>query len=152
MLKTNSKKARENIRAYIMDNVDTVDSTFKEPATFEEAAALIYAAFYLECGFTCDRAGMLAYFGSFQDAFVYWCSSLPSYFDALYYYNRSAVDDLGAILEETEEEKARYSETDAADLLTRLVYREITKAATDENVTAYLRAFDEAQAAWLRDI
>ena len=45
-----------------------------------------------------------------------------------YYYNRSAVDDLGAILEETEEEKSRYSEQEAEEMLTRLIFREMQKA------------------------
>ena len=45
-----------------------------------------------------------------------------------YYYNRSAVDDLGEIMEETEEEKAKYTEQEAEETLTRLIYREMEKA------------------------
>lgn len=45
-----------------------------------------------------------------------------------YYYNRSAVDDLGEILEETDEEKAKYSEQQAEELLSRLIYREMEEA------------------------
>ena len=44
-----------------------------------------------------------------------------------YYYNRSAVDDLAGILEETDAEKARYNEQDAEKLLTSLIYRELMK-------------------------
>ena len=38
-------------------------------------------------------------------------AGLPSVLDTCYFYNRSAVDDLGAILEETESEKAKRGET-----------------------------------------
>ena len=48
-----------------------------------------------------------------------------------YWYNRPAVDDLGAILEETEEEKARYTERQAEEMLTRLIYRTLTKYAAE---------------------
>lgn len=47
--------------------------------------------------------------------------------DTCYYYNRSAVDDLGAILEETDSEKARYSEQQAETRLTYLIYRELVR-------------------------
>ena len=57
--------------------------------------------------------------------FVDWCQGLPSALDTLYYYNRSAVDDLAAILEETEEEKAKYTEAQAEEILSRLIYREL---------------------------
>jgi hypothetical protein len=46
-----------------------------------------------------------------------------------YYYNRSAVDDLGAILEQSEREKAQYSEAEAENLLTHLIYRELKRGA-----------------------
>jgi exopolyphosphatase/guanosine-5'-triphosphate,3'-diphosphate pyrophosphatase len=42
-------------------------------------------------------------------------------------YNRSEVDDLGEILEETESEKKRYTEREAESFLTRLIYNEIKK-------------------------
>lgn len=45
-----------------------------------------------------------------------------------YYYNRSAKDDLGEILEETEEEKSKYTEMEAEEMLTRLIYREMENA------------------------
>ena len=60
-------------------------------------------------------------------AFADWCAGLPSVLDTLYFYNRSAVDDLGAILEETEQEKNRYTEQQAEQLLTSLIYRELQK-------------------------
>ena len=62
-----------------------------------------------------------------QERFTDWAQGLPSILDTCYYYNRSAVDDLGAILEETAEEKARYSEQNAEQLLTALIYRELVR-------------------------
>jgi hypothetical protein len=61
------------------------------------------------------------------ERFADWAAGLPSILDTCYYYNRSAVDDLGAILEETAEEKARYSEAQAETLLTSLIYRELVR-------------------------
>lgn len=40
---------------------------------------------------------------------------------------RSTGADLGAILEETEQEKTRYTEQQAEQLLTSLIYRELQK-------------------------
>lgn len=60
-------------------------------------------------------------------AFADWCAGLPGVLDTYYYYNRSAVDDLGAILEETEEEKARYTEEQAEKTITILIYKELKK-------------------------
>jgi hypothetical protein len=65
---------------------------------------------------------------SLQDVFEEWASGLPSVLDTCYYYNRSAVDDLGAILEQTETEKAKYNEQESEKLLTYLIFREIKKA------------------------
>ena len=61
-----------------------------------------------------------------------WCSGLPGVLDTCYYYNRSAVDDLGAILEETDEERARYTEEQAEKMLTTLIYRELKKGAAQK--------------------
>ena len=65
-------------------------------------------------------------------AFADWSAGLPGVLDTCYYYNRSAVDDLGAILEETDEEKARYTEEQAEKTLTTLIYRELKKGAAQK--------------------
>lgn len=62
-----------------------------------------------------------------QERFEEWAAGLPSILDTCYYYNRSAVDDLGAILEETDSEKARYTEQQAETRLTYLIYRELVR-------------------------
>ncbi len=126
MLKTNSKQARANIRAYIVDNFDATNyQPETEPETFPEIAAFILDAFRAE---KYSTAADRRYYGGIESAaFADWAAGLPSVLDTCYYYNRSAVDDLGAILEETDSEKARYTESDAERLLTNLIYRELKK-------------------------
>ena len=127
MLKTNSKKAIENIKNYIINNFDFssyegyVDD--EEPTTFETMAKFIYKCFITEKRYNNDN-----YRYSEQAIFQDWCAGLPSVLDTCYFYNRSAVDDLAIILEETEAEKEKYTESDAEKLLTNLIYREIKKA------------------------
>lgn len=125
MLKTNSKKAAENIRAYIVDNFTPENYTDNPPQEWPEIAAFILVTFRSE-KYWCSQ-DVRYYHGSDQAAFADWCAGLPSVLDTLYFYNRSAVDDLGAILEETEREKARYTEQQAEQLLTSLIYRELLK-------------------------
>ena len=67
------------------------------------------------------KAGRLSRYDLFED----WCAGLPSILDTCYYYNRSAVDDMGNILEESDTEKAKYTEQQAEKRLTQLIYREI---------------------------
>lgn len=60
------------------------------------------------------------------DAFEYWCSGLPYLLNtADYYCHNSAINILGDILEETEEERSRFSELEAEKELTYLIFREI---------------------------
>lgn len=129
MLKTNSKQAAENVRAYICKNFDFFNyADYTEdpvPKTFPEIAALILSTFRDE---KYSRPESFRYYhGIEREAFVDWCSGLPSVLDTCYFYNRSAVDDLGAILEDTEAEKAKYTEYDAENILTDLIYRQLLK-------------------------
>ena len=123
MLKTNSKKAIENIRIYIVDNFTPENYNLEPSNDFATAAKVIYNCFIEEKSGINDW-GRVAESVIFAD----WCAGLPSIFNTCYYYNRSAVDDLGVILEETEAEKARFTEDDAAKLLSSLIFREIKKA------------------------
>ena len=118
MLKSNSKKACENIRAYIMDGFTPENYTDPPPQTFPEIAAFILDTF---------RSEKRYQNGTELELFRDWAQGLPSIIDTCYYYNRSAVDDLGAILEETETEKTRFTETEAEKRLTDLIYRELKK-------------------------
>lgn len=132
MLKTNSKKARENIRAYIIINFDPTNFDLtKAPESWPEIAAFILGTFRSE-KFSIENEKRY-YMYNESAAFMDWAAGLPSVLDTCYFYNRSAVDDLAGILEESESEKARYSESDAERLLTYLIYRELLKGEK-ENV------------------
>lgn len=122
MLKTNTRKARENVQAYIMQHFDGCNYEIETPATFPECAAVVLEVFRSEKPAEGAYSRMTE-----QERFIDWAAGLPSILDTCYYYNRSAVDDLGEILEETPAEKARYSEAQAESLLTSLIYRELVR-------------------------
>lgn len=123
MLKTNSKKAHENVRVYILNNFTPEGYTENPPQDFPGVAAFILDTFRSEKPAVGGDARMTE-----SERFTDWAQGLPGVLDTCYYYNRSAVDDLGAILEETDSEKARYTEQQAESLLTNLIYRELIKA------------------------
>lgn len=126
-LKTNSAKARLNIRTYIVEhadfeNYDNSDLAFRgNPKAFVDVATWIYQIFCTEMP-CANRPGATS-----EQRFTDWCSGLPSALDCCYWYNRSAVDDLGDILQQTPEKKAKYTEGQAEKELTRLICREIMK-------------------------
>jgi len=122
MLKTNSRQARENVQAYIMQHFDGCNYDIETPETFTQTAAVIMDVFRSEKPAEGGYSRM-----SEQERFTEWAAGLPSILDTCYYYNRSAVDDLGEILEETEQEKARFTEQDAENRLTYLIYRELVR-------------------------
>ena len=121
MLKTNSKKARENIINYIMDNFSPEGHTDTPPEEWHEIAAFILKTFRSE-KYHCTEDYRYYKNNEFL-AFTDWCAGLPSLLDTCYFYNRSAVDDLGDILEETQEERSKHNESDAEQCLTRLIYK-----------------------------
>lgn len=125
MLKTNSKKARENIQQYIIDNFTPENYTDEKIEGFGNVARFIIDTFRSEKYST--KEDYKYYKGSEYAAFVEWCGGLPSILDTCYYYNRSAVDDLGTILEEAEAEKARFAEQEAEARLTYLIYGELIR-------------------------
>lgn len=127
MLRSNSKKAIENIKKYIVDHFDCSGRDLeKEPETFPEIARFILETCREEKRYSsADRFGNIPT----QETFIDWCQGLPSVLDTCYYYNRSAVTDLGDILEETEAERNKFSEQDAERMLSCLIYRELTHAA-----------------------
>ena len=125
MLKTNSKKARQNVRTYIVNNFTPDNYTNEPPTEAREIIQFIYNCFISE---KFSMASDKKYYKNNEfAAFVDWCAGLPSVLDTCYYYNRSAVDDLAMILEESDEEKSRYTEAEAEKLLTYLIYNVIKK-------------------------
>lgn len=134
MLRTTSKKACENIKAYIMDNFDASNyagfDNFEDtaPETWPEIAAFIWQVFCAEKPLRYRSCGKI--FTVFPDeaTFKDWTQGLPSVLDCCYWwYNRSAVDDVAKILEETSEETSKYGEIEVGELLTHLMYRELSK-------------------------
>lgn len=123
MLKTNSKKAVENVRKYIVANYHDEEQDTKQTAPFEEIAKTIYSTFVAQ-----KWNGEKRHYATEQSAFIDWLQGLPSILDVGYYYNREAKADLQAILEQTDEQANKYSETQSEQLLTHLIYREIKKA------------------------
>lgn len=119
MLRSNTKKVIERIRSYVLENA--MDYECEQFEDFKAASVYIGNAFYNEkMKYNNRRINR-------QDLFVEWLSGLPSVLDPTYYYKESAIDLLGDMLEETEEEKSRYEEMEAEILLSKLIYREISK-------------------------
>lgn len=128
MIKTNSKKAIENIKSYIADDAEYIkDRAIYDNKVLNCVDDIISYAFEIFCeekAYEIKKNYGVPTIGVFRD----WAQGLALGNLFCYYYNRSAVDDLGAILEETEAEKSRYSEEEAEELLTRLIFREMQKA------------------------
>ena len=103
MLKTNSKQAKENIKQYIINNFDGTGDTETPPQEWPEIAAFILETFRSEKYHL--KEDFRYYNNNECAAFHDWAAGLPSVLDTCYYYNRSAVNDVAAILEETEKEK-----------------------------------------------
>ena len=119
-MKTTTKEARQNIRQYILDHFDSCGYDFSGPCSFPNVARFILAVHAEEKGYTNEQV------------FIDWAQGLPSVLDTCYFYNRSAVDDLGEILEQSEREKAKYTEREAELMLTHLIYRELKRGAAEK--------------------
>lgn len=126
MLRTNTKQARANIRAYIvyqLVNIECLEDYGVNVASFvaseklEDIASVIISV--------CDSES----YGVGYEAFKRWAYGLPSVLNTDdYLVHRSAVNIVGNLLEETAEEKLRFTEEQAEELLTKLIYRELKKA------------------------
>ena len=119
MLRSNSKKVIEKVRSYITNGIDPDYFGLPEAPDFPTACKLILTACENEKRYNRSSSG----FETFKD----WAQGLPTALNTCYYYNVSAVDLLADWLEETEAEKAKYSESEAEEMITRLLYRELTK-------------------------
>lgn len=132
MLKTNSKKARENIKQYIINNFTPENYTDAPPEDWSEIARFILDTFRSE---KYSRPEDYRYYNHNESAaFADWCAGLPSVIDTCYFYNRSAVNDLAAILEESDAERAKYSESDAERVLTYLIYKELIRGGAKNEI------------------
>lgn len=125
-LRTNSKQVRSAVMDYIRDVKDYLISDYEIMETDLKNDDLICWVIYdifrqekLDHDLQFKR-GKLSEYAAFEE----WASGLAMGGLFAYYY-LPAVDLVGKFLQETEEEKARFSETEAEKLLTRLIYREI---------------------------
>ncbi len=125
MLKTNSKQAKENIQLYIIENFTPENYTDENIQGFENIATFILNTFRSE-KYSC-KEDYRYYNNNEQLAFIDWCAGLPSLLDTCYYYNRSATADVARILEQTESESEKYTESESEKLLTMLIYRELKR-------------------------
>lgn len=128
MLKTNNKKAINNLKIYIINHCDFSDyDCIKQPKNedFKEYAKAIYQDF-IDCAYSTINDKKYFNFNEFN-AFIYYMSGLPSHGLGDYYCGYNANNILGDILEESEEERNRYSKDDSEKLLTYLIYRTIKK-------------------------
>lgn len=119
MLRTNTKKVKDGVKAYIMENFDAYDGDAVNADDFKSVAVYIWETFNDEI-LKHDKRRM-----SYQDFFIEWLQGLPTVLDCPHYY-KSAVDIVGDLLEQTENERNKYTETDAEHLMSYLIFREIS--------------------------
>lgn len=120
MLRTNSKKAKENLKKYCIESsIDYLEENYGYTVTEKNIYSIIKEVYNIE---TWDRIR-----NRHCMTFETWAGGLPcgGLFD---YYLHDAIGTAGKILEETEEERNRYTETEAENLMTALIKREVIKA------------------------
>lgn len=120
MLRTNSKQAKQNLQAYIMTAWNIEDG--EEARSWKATASAVWADF-IRCAYSSEYERKQ----NKQEAFKGWLQGLPRGLGDFYLYE--AVRDLGDILEETEEERNRYTEDQASDKLAMLIYCEVEREA-----------------------
>ena len=95
MLRTNCKQAHENIRDYITEHFTPENYTDTPPTTFPGICRFVLETYETEKYYSREYADKCHI--SDQTIFREWAAGLPSVLDTCYYYNRSAVADLGKI-------------------------------------------------------
>lgn len=137
MLRANSNAAKINVMNYIREAAtDELEERNAWNVEHEGAAPVDLSNDNNICRFIWDifheekYNGAEAYyhFNTFT-AFNEWAQGLALGGLFLYYYNVPAVELAAAILEETPAEAARYTETEAEELITRLIYRVVMERA-----------------------
>jgi len=124
MLRSNSKAVREAVRKWIMENTsfEGYDEYENRQMDFNETCKALLAI--------CNREKFYQEYPNERLMLKDWFQGLPSVLDtAEYIYRYNAVNLLGDIMQETEAEKARFTETQAEDMLNYLIADEILKGA-----------------------
>lgn len=123
MLKTTNKKVVKRIREYI---IGSYNDDFREYDDYKETTDFkVIAKFILS---VCQREKSYANKPLSYRVFEDWMGGLPA-LNAMYYYNVSATDFLGDWLEESEEERAKYTDEQACSMITKLLWRELLNGA-----------------------
>ena len=121
-LRSNSKIVRERVRSWVMETATDYDE--KPFKTFRDAAEHIDTEFigqwYSESRSRANR----------QEAFTDWTQGGPcgGVFDFWIYYQTDHIELVGNILEDTEQERARFTYDEAARFMVYLIYSEVQKA------------------------
>lgn len=129
MLKTNTKKVINKVKVYILDHFkdfyypDNKEYIEKEFITDGDIFKYILKTICEEKSNDVKRNYNYLTYTIFED----YCRGLPSILDCSYYYNISAIKLVGDWLEETEEERNRYTEQQAEEKATQLLYRVLMK-------------------------
>lgn len=133
-LRNNSKKVINSIRDYITEshNEWRIENGLKATTDFKVVAHDVLKQFLIEKGaFHMARFQNFVsrYYGSFQKMFIDYCQGLPSVIDCTYYlyYHMSPTDLLGDWLDQTQEERSKYDESESAEMISKLIYRELTR-------------------------
>lgn len=127
MLRTNSKAVQQKMVNFILENVneEALDNlkVVKPDYTFKDVAKMI-----LDCAKKEKKEYWNGWYFTYN-VFVSWCQDLPSMLNtACYMYYGSAVELLGDILEETKEERNRFSECQAEEKMHYLIYKTLINA------------------------
>ena len=122
MVKTNSAAAIKGIRAFIVSNYSPENYDMGETEDLQKIAHNVISCFLQEKAKN-DKRNM-----TYHDLFLEWMAGLSSIIHAEYILNASAIDILGDILQQTEKERYRYTEQQAEDLMSTLIWRELLKA------------------------
>lgn len=123
-IRTNSKQARKNVVDYIRKYAeDHLEENGMQGCSDAAMLENLRETFARE---VCFKNNMIMYRGNVYMIFrEEWAKALAMDGLFCYYWNRSAKDDLGAILHETDAEKAKYTEDQAEECLTRLIFRAV---------------------------
>lgn len=134
MRRSNSKDVNNLIRDFVMEHFNDVYYPDKkdwlpdlDTSNYNDVSKVVLDVFYQEKvkHDNAYNAGRVSIYTLFEEWVSCLCSALPS----KYYYNVSAVDLLGRWLDQTDDEKSKYSEDQAERMITKLLYRELTKHA-----------------------
>lgn len=149
MLKSNTKKAIENINNYILQHQNVVEyadyyNIKIDDTDIKQVSNFVLAVFYREYLKEDNRYKGKTVLTS-CNIFIDYLQGLPSVFDACYYYNRLASDDIASILEESEEEKQKYinkyGESECEKRLSGMIYNQLIKNYDYTLYNKYLSAF-----------